>query len=89
MCTEQITKEHGKSIGRDARFLKSIGATDQQICNYVKFSGQQVPANQKEMYMTHARMSFTQKHAEFDHPIFNAYKDRMRTNLQIGAACFR
>jgi hypothetical protein len=89
MSTKERVQEYGFMTGRDAQYMKSIGATDAQICNWVNWSNQQTPAEYKETFKAAARKGYTAKHAEFAHPIYNAYKARMADCVNQNWACVR
>lgn len=79
-------KEHGFATGQDAQYMRTVGATDQQIRNYVNFRNQQTPTEYKQSFIIGARNGFTEP-LHYDHPIYDAHKRNLKWYVEHNAAC--
>lgn len=75
-------KEHGEHIGICAQYLKSIGATDEQIKWYVERSYPTMPVEYVPIFLASARKSYATKSNKFDHPIYNLFKSRLADTVK-------
>lgn len=89
MSEKQKAAEYGFGAGQEAGYAREIGATDEQIKNYIEFKGQQIPAYFKDAYIAAARRGFTQYQERFSHPIMDAFKSHIRWCIENNAACMR
>jgi hypothetical protein len=89
MSEIERVKDFGFSVGQDAGMLRKLGATDQQICNYVKFEGLQIPVEYDNAYKAAARRGFAQFEKKFAHPIYNMHKANLQKLIEMNAACLQ
>lgn len=81
-------KFYSNTLGGDA-MLRKLGATDQQVCNYVKFEGFRIPAELDNAYKAAARRGFTKFEKKFAHPIYNMHKASLQKLIEMNAACLQ
>jgi hypothetical protein len=89
MSEIERTADYGFAMGQDAGMLRRLGATDQQVCNYISFKQQQIPYHLRNAYTAAARRGFTKFEAKFAEPIYNAHKANLQQYIAMNAACLQ
>lgn len=89
MSEIERTKDYGFAMGQDAGMLRKLGATDQQVCNYIKFHQWQIPVQYRNAYISAARRGFTKFEEKFAHPIYNMHMNNLKQLIAMNAACLQ